>query len=124
MCDFDMIECGKCGIVFHVPKHWRECRMESKEDFYCPNGHCRVYEKSRADVLADKLEREQAENNRLREQIEHERRRTSAQFGENTKLRKRIGNGVCPCCSRSFTNVARHMAQKHPDFKEPQKESA
>jgi hypothetical protein len=32
----------------------------------------------------------------------------------------RIGNGVCPCCNRSFTNLRRHMTTKHPEYpKEP-----
>jgi hypothetical protein len=43
-----------------------------------------------------------------------------AQRGQTTKARnqlERVGNGVCPCCTRSFTNLRRHMATKHPGFK-------
>lgn len=39
-----------------------------------------------------------------------------AQKGQNTRLKNRIAAGVCPCCNRSFQNVARHMAGQHPDF--------
>jgi hypothetical protein len=31
-------------------------------------------------------------------------------------LHRRVGNGVCPCCSRSFTNLKRHIRSKHPDY--------
>ena len=36
--------------------------------------------------------------------------------GAKTKLKKRIANGVCPCCNRTFVNVQRHMATQHKDF--------
>ncbi len=33
--------------------------------------------------------------------------------------RERIVSGVCPCCNRTFQNLARHIAGQHPDFAEP-----
>jgi hypothetical protein len=33
-----------------------------------------------------------------------------------TKIKNRVGHGVCPCCTRSFQNLARHMASEHPTF--------
>lgn len=27
----------------------------------------------------------------------------------------RIGAGICPCCNRTFSQLARHMQSKHPD---------
>jgi hypothetical protein len=33
-----------------------------------------------------------------------------------TKLRKRVANGVCPCCKRKFSNVVLHMRQEHPEY--------
>lgn len=44
---------------------------------------------------------------------EYQRR---AQKGQNTRLKKRIAAGVCPCCNRSFANLREHMAGQHPDF--------
>ncbi len=35
-----------------------------------------------------------------------------------TKVKKRAANGVCPCCNRTFSDLARHMKAKHPDFAE------
>jgi hypothetical protein len=31
------------------------------------------------------------------------------------RIEKRIHAGVCPCCNRTFQNLARHMNTKHPD---------
>ena len=35
---------------------------------------------------------------------------------QRKKFIERTGNGVCPCCKRSFTNLRRHMNTKHPNF--------
>lgn len=34
-----------------------------------------------------------------------------------TRIKNRVKNGVCPCCNRTFENLARHMQAKHSDFK-------
>jgi hypothetical protein len=34
-----------------------------------------------------------------------------------TRIKKRVAAGVCPCCNRSFKDLARHMAGQHPDYK-------
>ncbi len=34
------------------------------------------------------------------------------------RTRKRVGSGVCPCCSRTFQQLARHMKAKHPAYTE------
>jgi len=39
---------------------------------------------------------------------------TSATKGQLTKARKRADRGVCQHCHRSFVDVARHVATKHP----------
>jgi hypothetical protein len=117
------LECGQCGVMFFVPKHWKHDRMEGKtqEDrtFYCPNGHARVFQAGMSE--ADKLRRERdrlvQEKARLEEAVAAEKRRASAQFAQNTILRKKIGEGSCPCCDRSFTNLKVHMRRKHPEFK-------
>lgn len=48
-----------------------------------------------------------------REAAQHQSR---AFKGVVTKLKKRAANGVCPCCNRTFVDLARHMAGKHPTF--------
>ena len=42
-----------------------------------------------------------------------------AMRGVNTKLKKRVAAGVCPCCQRSFINLRRHMTTQHADYVKP-----
>lgn len=67
---------------------------------------------------------------RLRERLRAERDRAArlaaerdqaeasarAYKGAATKARKRAKAGTCPCCKRTFQQLARHMASQHPDF--------
>ena len=38
--------------------------------------------------------------------------------GHLTRQRKRAAAGMCPCCRRTFENVARHMESQHPGYGE------
>lgn len=40
----------------------------------------------------------------------------AAARGQVTRLKRRAANGVCPCCTRTFADLKRHMANQHPDF--------
>jgi len=31
--------CSECGVVYALPCHFRETRLEDHATFYCPNGH-------------------------------------------------------------------------------------
>ena len=108
--------CWKCGISFAAPANYVKSRREDKGEFFCPNGHRAVYGKSVADELRAELEEEK----RKREWAERGRdtaRRAEAIAGGKLKaLKERVKNGVCPCCKRSFENLARHMKTKHPEF--------
>ena len=44
-----------------------------------------------------------------------------AQKAAKTKLIKRIKNGICPCCNRTFKQLAAHMKNKHPEYVEHKK---
>jgi chromosome segregation ATPase len=101
--------CGECGIEFDVPDHFYRERKETGGDWYCPNGHIRVFRES--DV--EKLRRER---DRLQQRIacvEDEKRAAEKQVA---RLKKRASSGTCPCCQRTFANMSRHMKHKHPEF--------
>lgn len=122
---FTIETCINCGVEFCVLDFFQTRRREDKRSFFCPNGHSMVYCESEADKLRKELDiaKKDADWQRQRrQQVEKDReavqRRLTAQFGENTKLRRRIGNGVCPCCHRTFKQVQRHMMNKHPDYKD------
>lgn len=120
-----------CGVEFAVTAAFDKQRIEKKDTFYCPNGHAQHYcgqteaDKFRAEKLRleASVEWERSRVRRLEEKNAAERLATRAQKGRATRfknerdtIRKRIANGVCPCCNRHFTNVMRHIAGQHPNF--------
>jgi hypothetical protein len=109
-----------------VPRDLRNYQQREHDNggrdvnIFCPLGHIHVPAgKGRADRLAAQLDAEQTRTKRLREEVQRERRSHSATKGQITKLKRRVGKGVCPCCNRHFANVERHMATQHPDYSEP-----
>lgn len=112
--------CATCGITFAVPDSWQQRRRDDGKTFYCPNGHSLHFGKN---TLEKRLERAERERNAAqvglgaaRDQLDAERRSHAATKGQLTKTRKRVSAGVCPCCHRTFQNVARHMAGQHPEY--------
>jgi len=116
--------CFKCSVPFALALDtYNQCKSSGKS-FFCPNGHEQVYRESNETRLKRELEQKNAA-------IESERRRTewaradarrmekqrNAYKGVVTKTKNRISNGVCPCCTRSFQNLKRHMQHKHPGYK-------
>lgn len=127
--DYCAESCCECGIGFAVDSSVQRRWRASGDAFYCPNGHRQRYTQSEVQRLGKQLEQTQKllENERESKEWYKQRqaderaareateRRLVAAKGQQTKLRKRVQNGVCPCCTRSFTNLRRHMATKHPD---------
>ena len=116
--------CCKCGIRFAMPRDWQRQRLDKHDGFFCPAGHEQYYsckselEKAKEEASREKMWRENAER-RERAAIQSRQaaeRKAAAARGVVTKIKKRIGNGVCPCCNRHFVNVERHMETKHPEY--------
>jgi Zn finger protein HypA/HybF involved in hydrogenase expression len=120
--ELEKLTCGECGIIFAVPPHWLNARREEKENngsFYCPNGHSRQFRVTDVDRLKKELEAEKKKVEWANARADRADREAAAARGQATKLRKRIQNGVCPACQRSFQNLRRHMATKHPALESP-----
>lgn len=121
--ELTVIQCW-CGILFAVPdalqrEYERKNDMTPKSmSIHCPLGHGmtrgvsnKMKElESRLAATRSMLDQERAKSETLE-------KRVAAAKGQVTKIRKRVGNGVCPCCTRSFSNLARHMNTQHPDYK-------
>ena len=116
--------CCTCGMAFGLPSDYQQHRRDDHKGFYCPSGHEQSYyakselEKAR-DALA--LERHRAEQAQARADTnkrwaEAAERKASAQSGVTTRIKNRIKHGVCPCCKRTFQDLARHMSGKHPAY--------
>ena len=111
---FVVESCCNCGILFAMDADFERRRQDDGKYFYCPMGHPQHYTESIEQKLRQQLyakDRDlEAKDRRLQIAIK------DAQ-GE-ARLRRqalaRINNGVCPKCKRSFTNVRRHMENKHP----------
>jgi len=121
-----VLDCPTCGVVSATTREYEETRRKDGKAFYCPNGHSGSFPVGKT------------EEQRLREQLNEanratERERKSREWAEQRakganisagmaraserRLRARVGAGVCPCCNRTFQQLARHMKSKHPEGK-------
>lgn len=106
-----------------LPEGLLENRRYDKKPWYCPNGHEWSFQEGEFDRV--RRERDQLKQETAR--LEDERRMALATANEQAEQRKkaerelkrvraRFDGGVCPCCNRTFQNVARHMKSKHPNI--------
>lgn len=107
--------CPTCGVKYALDQDWDGRRRDNGGSWYCPAGHYVAYKTPEVTRLRNALEDAQREAINARERVEAERRAHAATKGVLTKVRRRIGKGVCPSCNRHFENVERHMASKHPE---------
>ena len=108
------ITCWNCGITYALPERYISERRENGGAWVCPNGHSTVFGESEVVKLTKQL---QAERRRTGEALEREKAAWRAQQKTERKFkqqRRRVTNGLCPCCNRSFVNLARHIKTQHP----------
>lgn len=114
--ELTVMTCGHCGIKFAIPEAMRdECERHQGRNWFCPNGHSRVYRET-DDV---KLKKERERSARLvaeRDQLQASLSATKGVVTRQSRQLKRIKAGVCPCCNRTFQNLARHLKTKHPEY--------
>lgn len=115
--------CRNCGIKFGVPDSWDNARRNDGKSFCCPNGHWQSYHETDLDRLHKILQREQAARKQAEEHARHRtadcqhmERSRAATKGALTRTKNRIARGVCPCCNRTFRDLAQHMKHKHPEY--------
>lgn len=112
-----------CGMPHAIPgelyRHQQRQHSDGRDvtAVYCPLGHTHI---PAGEGKAAKLER-QLRQARERAAAEADlrrdtERRLAAQKGETTKAKKRAAAAACPCCGRTFVQLRRHMAAKHPDY--------
>lgn len=113
-----------CGILHAIPESLdKQARGESRHTVYCPLGHDWVVRETAAQKLQKELQRERQQHDQTRaaladEKVEVRRQRhlVNAERSAKTRIKNRVANGVCPCCTRSFSNLRRHMESKHPNY--------
>lgn len=116
--------CPTCGVETVLPANMARVRRQDGGSFYCANGHSQSFTETAVAKLEkqlafEKRQRELADQNAAaaRESRDTARRAEAIVRGKLKAHKERVGNGVCPCCNRTFQNLMRHMSTKHPTFK-------
>lgn len=125
------VNCGKCGGTYAINERYKEKKREDGGGWHCPYCECawgyfgetatqraEKAAKRAHELLAQERDRNAMQEKWLRESRDAADRRASAARGQVTKIKNRVGHGVCPCCNRTFQQLARHMAAKHPNYSE------
>jgi hypothetical protein len=111
-----IVEVCWCGIHHGVPSELVEMQRRQFRDgekqtvIYCPLGHAWS---NAGEGQAVRLQRELEET---KTQLVATRDQLQAAEREAARAKKRAARGICPCCKRSFVNVARHVAGQHPTY--------
>lgn len=113
--EYVTVSCGLDGCSQHFAMSLRfyDKTRETGETWYCPSGHPRVWS---GETTAQKLNAAEARERHLSDQLRAAEAEAEATRVKLVRDRSRFAKGVCPCCNRSFPNVARHMETKHPDY--------
>lgn len=115
-------DCPVCGCIFAIPDGVRRRGLAGKASvtIWCPNGHQWHYTGKTHDAEVRELRETIAWERAQRDQAEAAERAQRAAAtrarNERDRLKVRARAGVCPCCQRTFQQLARHMKTKHPDF--------
>lgn len=119
--NYHTVQCCRCGTTIALDKTLYEALHQNHETFWCPNGHQQHFMGKSYKEQLDEANKKLNQERKLREWAENaadkERERLKRLKAQKQRMMKRIKNGVCPCCKRSFANLHRHMATKHPEFK-------
>lgn len=114
------MQCGTCGVWHTIPKIKYDTAYKEGGFWHCPNGHSRGWQNGhdKQEIVKlcrerDRLQQRVAEKD---DDIATKEREVAAQKGLVTKLKKRAAAGTCPCCQRTFTNMATHMRKQHPEM--------
>lgn len=108
-----------CGMAHAIPKALNDDANDNPSNHvYCPLGHSWVRKNGPLQETERELKRAQDALARAEYRAKAAENSRRATLGQLTKERKRVANGVCPCCQRTFVNLGRHMTTKHPDFTE------
>lgn len=122
--EFLLVYCWDCSIPYYLTKEKYDRCKSHKENFFCPNGHGAVFTSGPVEELKKQLEDEKQKLKWAQDSRDYYQRKTktleksrAAIKGQLTRVRNRIKHGVCPCCTRTFQDLSRHMKTKHPEFK-------
>lgn len=112
-----------CGMPFMLSKDLRYQARNRGHTIYCPLGHTITWketEETRLRRERDRLKQDQArledEKRWAEQQAQMARERADKAEKATKRLKKRASAGTCPCCNRTFANMAQHMKHQHPEL--------
>lgn len=111
--------CGRCGCDFVMPDGLYEAAKCSPNiSFWCPYGHqCHFPAgETNEERLSRELNNQKQQNARIEDEAREARAAALKAEWATKRLKKRVAAGVCPCCHRTVSQMARHMQAKHPGF--------
>ena len=111
------ISCGGCGGTYAINERYREQKQEEGGSWHCP--YCRVswgFRGNEVTRLKKKLACSIAAHDQTKAELRETEMRRRGEKAAKTKIKNRIAAGVCPCCNRTFQNLARHMKGQHPGY--------
>lgn len=111
--------CPSCQMVHAFPRALYDRAQEAKPNYtlYCPAGHAWHY-RGESDADREKRLRQRAEQQIAQARDEARDAQAARERAERALKRhkKRSAAGTCPCCQRTFANMAQHMKTQHPEF--------
>jgi RNase P subunit RPR2 len=116
--------CCRCKQPMWVPIELHTAAKSSEKIiFFCAYGHEQHFPKRESEehklrrerdrYLQQLAEREDRIREMHKEQVRLRDEANKARIARR-KVVDRISKGVCPCCNRSFVQLARHMKTQHP----------
>lgn len=111
-----------CGTAHAVPTELRNYQLREHADgrkfnLWCPLGHeYHPSGRSKWEIEQERARTAEADLARARAQLTSTKDQLAAERKGAKAARQRTANGVCPCCKRSFVQLTRHMASKHPGY--------
>lgn len=113
------VNCGECGGTYAINNRYYKQKQQKGGYWTCPYCGCGWgFDKNETE-----LARTQRELKEERERRNAALARANEAAAERDKAERalkrhktRSANGTCPCCKRTFKQLARHMKSKHPEF--------
>ena len=116
---FIIESCYNCGVLFGMDCRMQETLLRDGKTFYCPNGHGQIYTNATVKQLEEAqkaLAAERARHDQTKAHLKNTNNRLNATKGLVTRTKRRLAKGICPCCMEKFSELGKHMAEKHPEY--------
>jgi hypothetical protein len=68
--EFELEECITCAIHFYITAAFVKRLKETKQSFYCPNGHSMAYTKGTVQILQEKIQQKDLEIINLKRELD------------------------------------------------------